>query len=337
MSQSTPASGALPSVIAGYTAPIGRALESQGLAKAAIFAQAGIATAERNDPLERLTSAQVTQLFAACVEATGDPYFGLSVARHIHATNIHALGYALMASRSLWEFCLRLERYFAIVSQAVVLRAKRTEDRVILCFDRRTQLCGETEDAFLAFMLRFMRLLAGKPLMPFAIELMRDCPAPGPRPYAEAFGILPGFGSAQGMVVFAAGIMDEQLAGSCPDLAQFNDRIASGCLARLARSDIVARTRAAIVEQLSSGNCTRNQIARDLGLSQSVLQQRLSERGTGFHELMDETRGELALGYLQQPELSITEIAFLLGFTDASNFSRAFKRWTGKAPSSFRA
>jgi AraC-like DNA-binding protein len=329
-------SSSMPSVIAGYTGAIARALESGGVASEPVFARAGIATADRNDPLERLTSEQVTRLFMVCVETTGDPYFGLSVARYIHASNIHALGYALMASRTLWEFCLRLERYFAIVSQAAVLRVERVQDRVILHFNRRTNLCGETEDAFLAFMFRFMRLLLGKPLAPGRVCLMRACPAGGPQPYLEAFGALPAFGCAEGMVEFDAAIVDELLAGSCPDLAQFNDRIANECLAKLNRTDIVARTRAAIVEQLSSGHCTRARIARELGLSQTALQLRLSDRGTSFHELLDETRSELALGYLQQNELSITEIAFLLGFTDASNFTRAFKRWKGKAPSAYR-
>ncbi|MDE2561059.1 MAG: AraC family transcriptional regulator [Sphingomonadales bacterium] len=325
-----------PSVIAGYAAAIGRTLESRGLLAEPIFTRAGVTNASRNDPLERLTSEQVTRLFAICVEATSDPYFGLGVSRHIHASNIHALGYALMASRTLWEFCLRLERYFAIVSQAAVLRIEREDDRVILRFNRITNLCGETEDAFLAFMFRFMRLLLDKPLVPLQVCLMRTCPVAGPEPYIAEFGTLPAFSCAEGLVAFKSALIDEPLGGSCPDLAQFNDRIANDCLAKLKRSDILARTRATIVEGLSSGRCTRAQIARDLGLSQSVLQQRLTERGTSFHELLDETRCELALGYLQQPELSITEIAFLLGFADASNFTRAFKRWNGRAPSAFR-
>lgn len=328
---------ALPSVIAGYTGAIGRALEAAGVPSGPVFAAAGIEPPGRNDPLERLSTRQVTDLFRICVERTGDPYFGLSVARYIHASNIHALGYALMASRTLWEFCLRLERYFAIVSQAAVLRLERDEQRVLLHFDPRTPLCGETEDAFQAFVLRFMRLLLNAPLAPSRIGLMRTCPAGGAEPYYDAFGTMPTFGCREGLIEFDAALIDRPLAGSCPDLAQFNDRIANDCLAKLSRSDIVARTRAAIVEQLSSGHCTRGQIARELGLSQTVLQQRLGERGTGFHELMEETRRELAMGYLRQPELSITEIAFLLGFTDASNFSRAFKRWTGQAPSSVRA
>lgn len=71
-------------------------------------------------------------------------------------------------------------------------------------------------------------------------------------------------------------------------------------------------------------------------MSEAGLQQKLAERGTGFQELLDETRCELAIGYLHQPALTITEIAFLLGFSDASNFTRAFKRWKGAPPSAFR-
>jgi AraC-like DNA-binding protein len=258
------------------------------------------------------------------------------VARFIHASNIHALGYALMASRTLWDFCLRLQRYFAIVSQAALMRTERTGAWVALRFRLQADLCGETEDAFFAFTLRFMRLLYGKPLAPVRVDFHHNCPAQGAGPYAQELGVTPQFGCAEGALVFAAAAMDEPLAGACPDLAQFNDRIAADCLARLNRSDIVARVRAAIIERLSSGECTRARIARDLAMSQAVLQLKLADRGTSFHHLLDETRCELALGYLRQPTLSITEIAFLLGFSDASNFTRAFKRWKSAPPSAFR-
>jgi AraC-like DNA-binding protein len=107
------------------------------------------------------------------------------------------------------------------------------------------------------------------------------------------------------------------------------------CLAKLNRTDIVARTRAAIVEQLSGGHCTRARIARELGLSQTALQLRLSDRGTSFHELLDETRSELALGYLQQNELDHGD-RVPSGLHGCQQFPRAFKRWKGKAPSAYR-
>jgi AraC-like DNA-binding protein len=336
MTEATPLPASQPSVIAGYSGAIARALAHRGVDARAALQAAGLAESAGNDPLERLSAGQVTALFKVCVEMTGDPYFGLSVARQIYASNIHALGYALMASRTLWDFTTRLERYFAIVSQAVVLTVERDDDEVRLHFSRRTSFCGETIDAFFAFTLRFMRLLYNRPLTPLRIALLRDCPPQGPQPYLREFGIEPAFGASEDMIAFPAAAMDEALPGASADLAQYNDRIAADCLARLNRSDIVARVRAAIIERLSSGECTRARIARDLAMSQAVLQLKLADRGTSFHHLLDETRCELALGYLRQPTLSITEIAFLLGFSDASNFTRAFKRWKSAPPSAFR-
>ena len=92
------------------------------------------------------------------------------------------------------------------------------------------------------------------------------------------------------MLGFRGTAMDETLAGACPDLAQFNDRIADSYLIRLSRSDIVARVRVGIVERLSNGECTRATIARELGYSQGALQRKLAERGTSFHHLFDEVQ-----------------------------------------------
>jgi AraC-like DNA-binding protein len=71
-------------------------------------------------------------------------------------------------------------------------------------------------------------------------------------------------------------------------------------------------------------------------MSPRTLQRRLRAEGTGYKELLDETRRELAAQYIRSSRYSINEITFLLGFSDVSNFSRAFKRWEGVSPSSFR-
>lgn len=325
------------SVTAGYSGAIARALEHRGVDSARAFRAAGLSENASNDPLERLSVSQVTRLYQVCVDLTHDPYFGLTVGRFILASNIHALGYALLASRTLLDFCLRLERYFAIVSQAVALSVERHDDEVILRFRRRADLCGETEDAFIGFALRFMRRLYGRPFAPLRVELHRACPREGPEPYLREFGVVPSFGNEEETLAFDAAALNEPLASACPDLAQFHDRIAAHCLARLNRSDVVARVRAAIIERLPTGDCTRRQVARELGLSQAALQLKLGERGTTFQDLLGETRCELARGYLTQRNLSVTEIAFLLGFTDSSNFTRAFRRWQGASPTQFRA
>ena len=74
----------------------------------------------------------------------------------------------------------------------------------------------------------------------------------------------------------------------------------------------------------------------NLGMSPSTLQLKLSQHGTNFQQLLDDTRKELGCSYVQQPTRSVTEITFLLGFNDTSNFTRAFKRWTGMSPTEYR-
>jgi AraC-like DNA-binding protein len=71
-------------------------------------------------------------------------------------------------------------------------------------------------------------------------------------------------------------------------------------------------------------------------MSTRTLQRRLQEEGSGFVEILNETRRELALQYIQDDSLPLKEVSYLLGYSDVSNFSRAFKRWTGKAPSGAR-
>ena len=104
----------------------------------------------------------------------------------------------------------------------------------------------------------------------------------------------------------------------------------------LDRADVVANARARLVELLPSVECRKSRVAAALSMSTSTLHQRLIERGTSFHALLNDLRRELACSYLQQSGVSVTEITFLLGFTDVSNFTRAFKRWTGMSPTRFR-
>jgi AraC-like DNA-binding protein len=97
------------------------------------------------------------------------------------------------------------------------------------------------------------------------------------------------------------------------------------------------RVKVALLEHLPSGHVSEEEIAQGLHLSLRTLQRKLRDEGTSYKELLDETRRELATEYIKNPHVSISEITYLLGFSEPSNFSRAFKRWTGSSPSAFRA
>lgn len=330
------ARGRAPSTISGYALAIGKALDHYGIDAGRIFKAAGIPPALANDPMSRLPAASMTALFKACVDVTHDPYFGLTVARFIHISNLHALGYAMAASGTLLDCCKRVARYFHLVSQTADFSVEETEQHVTLRGRLLADVCGETEDAFLGFLVLAMRQLHKAGLNPVSVELQRAMPPQGSLPFERLFRAPVKFAAPETVLLLDRGDMLQPLAGACPELAQHNDNIALDYLARLDRSDVVTRVRQKIVEQLIGGDCTRERVAAALGMSDTLLQGRLRRSGTSFHAVQDETCRELACSYMLQSQRSFTEIAFLLGFSDCSNFTRSFKRWTGCSPTEFR-
>jgi AraC-like DNA-binding protein len=85
-------------------------------------------------------------------------------------------------------------------------------------------------------------------------------------------------------------------------------------------------------EVLPNGPPDAAEIARRMHMSRRTLQRRLSEEGTGFQELVDRVRADLARGYMRDPRIKLADVAYRLGFSDVSTFSRSFKRWTGESP-----
>jgi AraC-like DNA-binding protein len=322
--------------IGSYGLAIAKALESCGVDSARIFRAAGVPTDLSNDPMSRLSVATLTRLYRTCVDVTNNPYFGLTVARFVHISNLHALGYALAASATLMDFCRRLERYFRLVSQSAKVSVTEAGDNVILRFDYLAEISGETEDAFFSFLVLTMRLLYKRGFNPVRVEFHRPMPREGAEPYEALMHAPVSFSQTDGVLVFEKADLMQPLDGSCPELAQVNDNIVVSYLARLDKSDVITGVTQKIIEFLPDGDCGRDKVANALCMSPTTLQSKLSQRGTNFQQLLDDTRKELARSYLQQPARSVTEITFLLGFTDTSNFTRAFKRWTGVSPTDFR-
>jgi AraC-like DNA-binding protein len=108
-------------------------------------------------------------------------------------------------------------------------------------------------------------------------------------------------------------------------------------LARLPRGpELVERTRRAIGERLRGGDPSLESVARELGMSERSLQRHRRDVGSSFNALADEVRQATAHLYLEQPDMALAEVGYLLGFADQSAFNRAFKRWTGCTPKQAR-
>jgi AraC-like DNA-binding protein len=332
--RSSPATA--PSTIGGYALAIAKALDYSGIDSTRVLRSVGISPAMTNDPMTRLPVTTLTRLFRACADVTHSPYFGLTVAKFIQISNLHALGYALAASANLMEFSHRLERYFKLVSQASEIKVIETGEEVELRARMLVEVCAETEDAFLGFIALSIRHLYKAGFNPVRVSVTHPMPREGDGPYRALFRCPVDFDQPEPMMVLSRSDMYEPLVGACAELAQLNDNLANTYIARLDKDDVVSTVRQKIIEYLPNGDCSRDKVASALCISPTTLQFKLAERDTSFHDLMDATRRELATSYVQQARLSITEITFLLGFSDTSNFTRAFKRWEGVSPTQFR-
>ena len=106
-------------------------------------------------------------------------------------------------------------------------------------------------------------------------------------------------------------------------------------LAKIDRNDFPARVRKELIKLLPTGVSGKDLVAQAMNMSTRTLYNKLESSGTTYREVLDETRQGLAEDYIRQ-DLPIYEIAYLIGFSDTANFSRAFKKWTGKSPIEFR-
>lgn len=324
--------------LASWTRAIRKGLLAARIDADALLAEAGIALSSLSDPQARLPVAQTTRLWKLAVAATGDPAFGLSVAGHVEPTMFHALGYAMAVSATLAEAFARAERYSRIVSDAgeLMLEPHGDERHVLIrTVTGEAAPADEAIDAFVALQARAARSLTAGRVVPLRVQLRRVAPTAA-QAYERVFRAPVQFGAEDNRLVFAAADFAQPLEGANPELARLNESMAAQQLARIGSADLPARVRAALSSRLPDGEPTAAEVAATLHLSLRSLQRKLAERGLSFETLLDDTRRALAEAHLRERKLSVGEVAFLLGFADASSFTRAFRRWTGNAPSAWR-
>jgi AraC-like DNA-binding protein len=330
--------GGAPSVLASWTRTIIRALDARGIDGRALAARAGIDLKRLDDAEARYPMTATRELWRQAVTATGDPCLGLYVARFVNYTSFHALGAAVLASGTLRDAFTRLVRYGRIVGDAATPRLddRGTRVRLVLAPTGLAQVPDEAIDALLALLVRVARLLSDRrQLSPLCVELARAAPTPS-EPFRDFFRAPITFGARTNLLEFAAADVDARLPAGNTDLAHRIDEVLARYVARLDDRQILSRLRAVVVERLPDGEPSQSAVARALGVSVRTLQRRLAAEGASYQAILDGARAELARIYLAEG-WSVTEIAFTLGFSDTSSFSRAFRRWTGTAPSARRS
>jgi AraC-like DNA-binding protein len=162
---------------------------------------------------------------------------------------------------------------------------------------------------------------------------------PEPRPseaFARFFRAPVTFGADANVLEFDRAVIDAPLPAAHAELASRSDEVMARELAERGQADLKLRLAALVRERLPGGEPSQDEIARALGIGRRTLQRRLADENLLYGDLVAEVREEMARGLLREGRWSITEIAFSLGFREASSFSRAFRKWTGQTPRQFR-
>ena len=305
-----------------------------------LLRDAGIEPDEYENTEKRVPFETEDRLFRLVVERTGDPGVGLSIVDHLNPTAYGALGVAMLCSSTIRNLFRRFERFFDIVSTLEKGRFYDTAYGGYFAAEPLVQYSAVTRgvhaDAFAAVVVRFMRLVYQPDFAPRLVELSSNPPDELHDRYKDHFGPNIRFAAERTAIHVDTADLDAPLTGSNASLAFHNDQLATAILADLKKHDLPARVYARLLEYLPDGDCSREKVAHSLNMSESAFQKKLKADGTSYQAVLDDTRAKLAKHYLGKSSISISEAAFLLGFTDSSNFARAFKRWTGASPTEYR-
>jgi AraC-like DNA-binding protein len=312
-------------------------LESYQIDPVPVFQNARIDPELINDVTARISHSTMEKLWFEVARVVDDPCFGVTLGKFWHPSYMHALGYSWLASSTLRTALSRFVRFSHIVNQATVIEL--TDKDELLFVDWSNPSPGKDEgwraDAVLSVLLSMCRANYGENLDPVSVNFKHSNPV-RTGDYFAYFRCPIEFDSDHDSLVLAKNVVDQKLPGSNPLIAQISDNEMVKYLAKLNNDDIVQRAKAVIIEMLPDGRTSDTYAAKSLNMSIRTLQRRLAETGTTYRKLLTEVRMELASKYIQNQQLTLTELSYQLGYSEVSAFSRAFKTWTGQSPKSFR-
>ena len=315
-----------------------RLLEMQGIDPYPLLREVGIDPEIIHQPNARLPSGLIDLFFTQAAGVFVDPAFGLRAAHCWHPSNLGVLGYAWLSSRTLRRGLMRTERYLRILGERSTCRCVDSAEGLRFIYN-----AGRGEAAVGHFLVDFMlsvtldicRKNVGQPLNPTIVYLSRPTPV-NPQPYLDYFKCEVVFGASEDTFVLATADADALLPSANPELADTFDAILAEQFVQMNKADIISRCKTFLLNHLISGEPFVDDLVKALGMSRRTLQRKLLALGSSYQQILEETRYTLAQRYLDDLSKSITEITFLLGFSEQAAFTRAFKRWSGMAPTDYR-
>ena len=321
---------------AGATTGVLEAVAAGGGRPERVLAAAGLSLEDLADPERMLPSERVIVLFDAAAAELGDDAFGLHLGETFDFGAIGALSYAVLNAPSVGTALANFERYGKTHWQGGLLALEVSGSEARLSHDvgiaGRERARHYAEGAAIVG-VKLIRRLLGADWSPRQVLLGHPRPARTSE-HARILGVPIRFDApVSAAVVFDAAVLEHPVPTADRRLLPIVERHLDERLASATdEGDWLATVRESIALEVCDGPPSIETVAARLALGVRTLQRRLGERGIVFKRMVDDVRRDLALRYLADGKSDLTEIAFLVGYSELSAFDRAFRRWTGSTP-----
>ena len=315
------------------------ACEQLGLDVQAMLDGVGLERSTVYDPDARIPGEKVAALWKQAHERSGDPHLALHAVEALPYGAYKVIDFLAGSSRSVGEALTRLSRYFPLINSVVDLPIEVRADRATFRFASPRAPAGiprpYAEYTLAAMFLRTRLALK----IQYSLQRV-EFAYPQPQDVSEherVFDCPVHFGTEHTQLCIARSVWDASAPFGDSGLSEVLTQHAQMLLDGLPKDmGITGQVREAIHEELRGGDPALNFVAKKLGMSGRTLQRRLKGEGATYAEVLDDVRASVAQVYLNQKDISLYEVSYLLGFAEQSSFTRAFKRWTGSTPGGYR-
>ncbi|MEZ4222480.1 MAG: AraC family transcriptional regulator [Polyangiaceae bacterium] len=313
-------------------------VEGRGADAGELLTASGLTREALSDVDGRIPLTSLYVLIEAAREALEDPCLGLHFATSLELADLDALGFLMITSATFGAALERMFRYQRMWAEGERYEQWVEGERVRVTYEQygpaRPAHVQMVQMAFCDFVVNGRRFI---PELEFdSVHFRHPEPAEAGE-YQATFGVPIEFGAAVDEVRFPSRLLDLALPDANEALCAFFDRYTRDKLDRLpGEQSVVARVRSLLRKLLPEGQVKVEHLAARMHMSTRTLQRRLGEEGTSLHAELDEVRRQQAL-YFLQAGVAISELSWLLGYSEPSAFHRAFKRWTNTSPEAWRS
>jgi AraC-like DNA-binding protein len=315
-------------------------LKKQNVAVAPLLRRAGLSEHDfdgRHRQQQRISAASQGKFLEYAAEAMDDSAFGLHLAESANPREAGLLFYVTSAANNIGEALALFARYSRIANEAVRVKHAHASEGVVaeisfIGLSRHT--AKQVTEFGVAVTIKALREIAGRNIRPTHLSFIHarnsDLPA-----FEQFFGCPVEFGASGDQVAFSNETLALPLVTEDRHLLETLRPICDE--AAKERGTATGTLRAAVENEaqklLHHGHAKRHRVAKSLGHSERTLTRKLADEGTTYEQVLDQLRQSLARQYIKEQGVSLSQIAWLLGYEGSSSFHHAFRRWTGRSPS----